>query len=101
MINAKKKFSSLLTFLFLTLPVFAQGALPRGMQSLADSVLEVFSSRFIQVIFAVFFCGAAVAYGFNKDNEKIKRNCIAIGIASALIAGASGIVGAVWSASGG
>jgi hypothetical protein len=42
-----------------------------------------------------------VAYGFNKDNEKIKRNCIAIGIASAMIAGASGIVGAIWSASGG
>lgn len=75
--------------------------MPRGMQSLADSVLEVFTGRFVQIIFAIFFCGAAVAYGFNKDNEKVKRSCIAVGIACAMIASASAIVGAIWSASGG
>jgi hypothetical protein len=84
----------------LALPLFAQGIMPRGMTNLAESILEIFSGRLVQIIFAIFFCGAAVAYGFNKDNEKVKRNCIAIGIASAMICSASAIVGAVWSASG-
>ena len=98
MIITQKKFSSLMVFLFLAFRVFAADVLPSGMQNLADTILEVFTSKFVQVIFAVFFCGAAVAYGFNKDNEKIKRSAVAIGIASALIASASGIMGTIWDA---
>jgi len=101
-----KKYITLLVFLFYSLPVvFAQGrgsnALPAGMQSLADSILEIFTSNFLKVILAIFLCGSAVAYAFNKDNEKVKRNCIAIGIAAAILVTATSIVGAVWSSSGG
>jgi hypothetical protein len=99
MITTRKHFSLLVVFFLLTIPLFAQ--MPRGMTTLAENILEIFTSKFIQVIFAIFFCGAAVAYGFNKDNEKIKRNCIAIGIASGMICAASGIVEALWSASSG
>jgi len=96
-----KRCSFLFLFVFFALSLFAQGVLPSGMTSLADSILEIFTGRFIQIIFAIFFCGSAVAYGFNKDNEKIKRNCIAIGISSAMICAASAIVKAIWEASGG
>jgi hypothetical protein len=73
MIHTKKKIFSLITFFSLTLPLYAQGIMPRGMTSLAEQILEIFSGRFVQIIFAIFFCGAAVAYGFNKDNEKINK----------------------------
>jgi uncharacterized membrane protein len=95
-----KKVSVLIPYLFLSLPLFAQG-LPPGMQGLADTILGIFTGGFIKVVLAIFLCGSAVAYAFNKDNEKIKRNCIAIAIASGIIIGASSIVGAVWAASGG
>jgi len=100
-----KKCFSFAIFLFFSLPLYAQssygGIMPRGMQGLADSVLDIFTGTFMRVIFAIFLCGSAVAYAFNKDNEKVKRSCIAIFIAAAICIGASGIVGAVWTASAG
>ena len=101
--TVKRIINILFTFLFLSLPLFAQqgGLMPAGMQNLADQILAVFTSRFVQVILAIFLCGAAVAYAFNKDNEKIKRNAIAIGIAAGILVGASTIVGAIWNASSG
>ena len=89
------------SFLFLSMPLFAQSALPAGMQSLADNILAIFTSPFLRAILAIFLCGAAVAYAFNKDNEKIKRNCIAVGIAAAILVTATTVVTAVWSAAGG
>jgi hypothetical protein len=92
-----KKVSVLIPYLFLPLTLFAQD-LPAGLggvQSLADTILSIFQGPFIKVILAIFLSGSAVAYAFNKDNEKIKRNCIAIGIASAILIGASSIVGAL------
>jgi hypothetical protein len=57
------------------------------------------TSDFIKVILACFLCGSAIAYAFNKDNEKIKRNALAIGIGAAILIGASSIVNMVWAAS--
>jgi uncharacterized membrane protein len=79
--------------------VFAQDILPGGMSTLMDNILGVFTGDFVKTILIIFLCGTAVAYGFNKDNEKMKRNCIAIGIAIAILIGASAIVGAIWNAS--
>jgi hypothetical protein len=95
------KISSFLMYFFSSLMLSAQSALPPGMQSLAQGVLDIFTSPFIKVILAIFLCGSAVAYAFNKDNEKVKRNCIAIGIATGILICATGIVGAIWNASGG
>jgi hypothetical protein len=81
-----------------SLPLFAADLMPAGMQNLADGILEIFKSDFVKVILAVFLCGSAVAYAFNKDNEKVKRSAIAIGVGAAIIMAASGIVGAVWQA---
>ena len=98
------KMGAFLTIFFLSQPLFAQsggGILPSGMQSLADGILEIFTSYFVKVILAIMLCGSAVAYAFNKDNDKIKRNAIAVGIATAILITATSIIGAIWSASGG
>jgi type IV secretory pathway VirB2 component (pilin) len=93
---------ALFAFLSLTtIQVFAQGLMPSGMTGLAQGVLDVFTGPFVKVVLAIFLCGSAIAYGFNKDNEKIKRNAIAIGVAAAILIGAQSVVNAVWSASGG
>jgi type IV secretory pathway VirB2 component (pilin) len=81
--------------------LFAQGVMPPGMETLAQSIFDIFTGNFVKVILAIFFCGAAIAYGFNKDNEKVKRSCIAIAIACAILISAQSIVNAVWTASGG
>ena len=91
----------LLLLLATTMSVFAQDVLPSGMQSLAESILEIFTGGFIRIILVICFCGCAVAYGFNKDNEKMKRNAIAIGVATGLIATASFIVEKIYTAAGG
>jgi type IV secretory pathway VirB2 component (pilin) len=88
-----------LVFALNALPLFAADILPGGMSTLMDNILEVFTGAFVKTILIIFLCGTAVAYGFNKDNEKMKRNCIAIGIAIAILIGASAIVGAIWDAS--
>jgi glycerol uptake facilitator-like aquaporin len=96
--KALKIIACCLLLLFCTLPVFAQ-VMPSGMTSLAESIKEIFTGAFMRVIFGLFLCGSAVAYAFNKDNEKVKRNCIAIIIGAAICIGASGIMEMVWAAS--
>ena len=99
--NVKKICSSLFFFLSLSVPMFAQAILPSGMRNLADEILEIFTGPFVRTILVIFLCACAVTYGFNKDNEKMKRNCIAIGVAVAILIGANAIVGAIWAAAGG
>jgi len=97
-----KKASALWIYLVLPLPVlFAQGVIPPGMQSLADNILAIFTSPFIRVILAIFLCGSAVAYAFNKDNEKIKRNAIAVGVSAAILVVATTLIDLIWGAAGG
>lgn len=86
--------------IFLPLSLFAQDAIGK-MTSLAQNIFDIFTSDFVKIILAIFLCGSALAYGFNKDNEKIKRNCIAIGVAAAILIGSQEIVKMVWTASGG
>jgi type IV secretory pathway VirB2 component (pilin) len=98
--NKKHRVLSLLPlFALAAVPVFAQDLLPSGMTNLMESILEIFTGPFVRAILVIFLCCTAIAYGFNKDNEKMKRNCIAIGVAIAVLIGASGIVEAVWNAS--
>jgi type IV secretory pathway VirB2 component (pilin) len=100
-----KKSNLKILFLFLffaaALPVFAaKDIMPAGMTNLMDSILAVFTGGFVKTILIVCLCGCAVAYGFNKDNEKMKRNIIAIGIAIGILVAASQIVDVIWDAAG-
>jgi type IV secretory pathway VirB2 component (pilin) len=91
---------TLILYALSALPLFAQ-ELPAGMSSLMDTILEWFTGSFVRTILVLCLVGSAIAYGFNKDNEKVKRNMIAIGIAIALVIGSTAIVEMIWEASGG
>ncbi|MDR0513396.1 MAG: TrbC/VirB2 family protein [Treponema sp.] len=98
--TTKKFFATALFVLLYSMPLFAQNIMPQGMETLAQSIVNIFTGNFVRTILIIFLCGAAVTYAFNKDNEKMKRNCIAIGVAIAIIMGASTIVDAVFTAAG-
>jgi type IV secretory pathway VirB2 component (pilin) len=66
--------------------------LPAGMTSLMTKIQEVFTGDFVKGILVVSLAGCAVAYGFNKDNERMKRNIIAIAVACAILFAASSII---------
>jgi len=95
-------------FLFLLLaaaaPLFAAGDLNTlglgGLESFGNTIKEVFTGTLVRIILTCCLAGCGIAYGFNKDNEKMKRNIIAIAIGIAIIAAASAIVEAVFTASG-
>jgi type IV secretory pathway VirB2 component (pilin) len=96
------KFFLLLLFYGLNaLSLFAQDASITGMSTLAENIVEIMRGPFVRTILVMCLCGSAIAYGFNKDNEKIKRNCIAIAIAIGIVIGSTEIVNAIWNASGG
>jgi type IV secretory pathway VirB2 component (pilin) len=98
--NSPLKMMFLMLFLAAAMPMFAADIMPQGMTTLVESILDVFTGGFVKTILIIFLAACAVAYGFNKDNEKMKRNVLAIGIAIGIIVGAQWIVGAIWSASG-
>ena len=92
MSKISKRLSSFSILLFLSLRLYAQGAIPAQMTSLADQVLGVFTSGFVTTILAIMLCGAAVAYAYNRNNDNIKAKCIAVLVAGGIIISAQGIV---------
>jgi hypothetical protein len=87
-------------FCFALAPLYAAGVpIPAGLESLVDGLKEVFTGPIVKALLVMCLAGSAVAYGFNKDNEKMKRNCIAVAIACAVLIAASEIIDAVWNAS--
>ena len=97
--NSRLKIMFLMLLFTAAAPLFAQ-IVPPGLESLSKQVVAVFTGGLVRTILVCCLAGCAVAYGFNKDNEKMKRNIIAIAIAIAIVVGASGIVEAIWGASG-
>lgn len=82
--------------IFLAASVFAQGSSGIDkLDTLAQKALDIMSGNFVRILLAIFLCGSAVAYAFNKDNEKVKRNCIAIIVGAAILISASAIIGMV------
>jgi hypothetical protein len=72
-------------------PLAAQD-LNANLNTVAEKVYAVFTGTGVKVLLACFLAGSAVAYAFNKDNEKVKRNCIAIAVATAILMLSSAIV---------
>jgi type IV secretory pathway VirB2 component (pilin) len=81
------------------LPAMAQSLVPDGMTDLTQNILGIFTGPIVKTALIIMLAACAVAYGFNKDNEKIKRNVIAIAIAIAIIGTSTFVVDAVWTAS--
>jgi type IV secretory pathway VirB2 component (pilin) len=72
------------------------GAVPSQMTDLVANILAIFTGPVVKTILIIMLAACAVVYGFNKDNEKIKRNVLAIGVATAIVAASSFVVGLVW-----
>jgi hypothetical protein len=85
------KLAAFFTCLALSQPAFAQDAIAK-MEAVTDKVLKLFTGTLVRTILAIAFCCSAVAYAMNKDNDKVKRGALAVGIASIMIIAASGIV---------
>jgi type IV secretory pathway VirB2 component (pilin) len=81
-------------------PLFAADIVPSGLNDMGNSIMEVFTGGLVRTILICCLAGCGVAYGFNKDNEKMKRNVIAIAIGIAIVVGAQVIVKAIWDAAG-
>jgi type IV secretory pathway VirB2 component (pilin) len=96
--NANLKIFFFLLLLTVATPLFA--IMPAGMTTLAENILEIFTSRFVRIILICCLIGCGVAYAFNKDNEKMKRNILAVGVGLIIVVAASGIVDALWTAAG-
>jgi len=83
-------------FLFLLLaaamPLFADGIVPSGLQTAGNQIQEVFTGSLVTIILVCCMAGCGVAYAFNKDNEKMKRNIIAIGIGILIVGAAAAVV---------
>jgi hypothetical protein len=91
-----KRITAFIPYVLLSAPLFAQNTnLPDNLNTMADTVLAFFQAPFLKVVFAIILSGAAVAYAFNKDNEKIKKNAIAAGVAGAILMSAQAVVTAV------
>jgi len=99
----KSRLKNYLSLVYFAVPalVFSADIIPSGMQSLTDSILETFTGTLVRTIMIIMLVGVAIAYGFNKDNDQLKRKLLAIGIAIAIICGAQAIIGVLWTASGG
>jgi len=102
--NSQLKIMFLMLLLAAAAPLFAQGDLSSlglgGLESFATTIQGIFTGTIVRVVLTCCLAGCGIAYGFNKDNEKMKRNIIAIAVGIAIIAAASEIVRAVFTASG-
>jgi len=98
--NSQLKIMFSMLLLAAALPLFAQEIMPDGMSTLAEDVMAIFTGNVVRIILVCCLAGCGIAYAFNKDNEKMKRNIIAIAVGIGIIACASGIVGAIGTAAG-
>ncbi|GBU28262.1 hypothetical protein R84B8_01820 [Treponema sp. R8-4-B8] len=100
--NSQMKIMFLFLLLAAAMPLFAAGDLGSlglgGLQSFGETVQGIFTGDLTRVILVCILAGCGIAYAFNKDNEKMKRNIIAIAIGILILTAASSIVGALKSA---
>jgi len=94
-----KLFNFFVLFLFTGASTLFAQIVPAGLTTLSQNIEEIFTGPIVTTILVCCLAGCGIAYAFNKDNEKMKRNIIAIGIGIVIIATAAGIVSAVFSAS--
>ena len=81
-----------LFFYFLPTKAFAQ---VKELDTALDSILNFVKSPWVKTVLIISLCASAITYAVNKDNDKVKRNCIAIGIAGIILICATSIVGIV------
>jgi type IV secretory pathway VirB2 component (pilin) len=89
------KAAAFLTCLALSQSVFAATAgsdAEQRIQNAAERIKDIITGDIVKIILGISLCCSAVAYAMNKDNEKIKRGALAVGIACVIIMSATAIV---------
>jgi len=98
----KSQIKFLFLFLLLTaaMPLFAatSGIVPAGMDNVANAILDFFTGGIMITIETCCVIGCAIAYAYGKDNEKMKKSMMAIGISIIVIGIASQLVKAILAA---
>jgi type IV secretory pathway VirB2 component (pilin) len=97
-----KNFTPLLIVLLMTAAsVFlqAQELVPQGLQTMAENVRDIFTGDLAKIILGCCFAGSCIAYGYNKDNEKMKAKLLAVVIATGLLCITQQIMDKLWTMS--
>ena len=90
----KNLFLFLFFLLAAAMPLFS-AVVPPGLESASKEIQDVFTGPIVTVILVCCLAGCGIAYAFNKDNEKMKRNIIAIAIGILIVGSAAAIVGEI------
>lgn len=85
----------MLALLAVSAPLYAQ-VVPDGLTTMAESIQEVFTGDLAKVILGCCFAGSCIAYGYNKDNEKMKGKLIAVVIATGLLVITQQVMDKLW-----
>jgi type IV secretory pathway VirB2 component (pilin) len=91
-----KRFFALVSLALSGIPLYAAYEMPGQLTDAADSIKTIITGPFVKTLLIIFLCASAIAYAFNKDNEKVKRNCIAVFIGAVIVIAATSIMGVVW-----
>jgi hypothetical protein len=91
-----KRLNSLLFFVFIALPLYAEDLIPGEMNTLAQKFVAAFRSPFVTTILVIAFLGCVVTFGIFRESDKLKRGAIAIGVTIVLIGITQKVVETVW-----
>jgi len=89
--NSQLKILFLFLLLAAAMPLFGQ-VVPKGMETVASQILGAFNGPIMITIETICVIGCAIAYAYSKDNEKMKKSMIAIGVSIIVIGVAGSIV---------
>jgi hypothetical protein len=78
-------------------PLYAQDIIPEGLTSIGESIQSAFTGDLAKIILGCCFAGSCIAYGYNKDNEKMKGKLIAVVVATGLLVITQQVMTKLWS----
>ena len=85
-----------LAFQFLPVAAFAADEASTMLNDTTTNILNFIGGAWVKTILIISLCASAIVYAVNKDNDKIKRNALAVGIAGGILMVASALVGVVY-----
>ena len=95
-----KSIAKFLFFAFLITAAYPLFATPPGLAGVdraANEILNFFRGGVVRTILGICFIASCIMFAYGKDNEKMKKAAISIGIAVIAIAGATEFINWIWS----
>lgn len=79
-----------------TLYAQANDLIPQGLQTTAENIQEIFTGDLAKIVMGCCFAGACIAYGYNKDNDRMKGKMVAVVVATGLLVLTQQIMDKLW-----